>query len=282
MTKLNLAIFAYNEQDNIANCLKSVFAATSDPCQLNITVLINGSTDNTLKIVTKMAQQHPQIKPINIELGDKSNAWNHYIYSDINASEDHFFMDGDTWLPAGALDAIVHNWLSIPCYAVAPLPIGVSQGFRAMLTDNNWLSGTFYGLSSEFITKIRNKKFKLPIGFIGDDSAIMYIVETNFNEGQQTQQRVLVVEETGPVIPRLSLNWETIKLMHNRYKRYAIRHFQQEVLYYLGRENKIDELPEEAKELKKYLPKIGLTALFRFQGLQTLYHPYALIKILLD
>jgi hypothetical protein len=71
-------------------------------------------------------------------------------------------------------------------------------------------------------------------------------------------------------------------MMHNRYKRYAIRHFQQEVLYYLGRENKLNELPAQAKELKKHLFKIGLKALFRFQGLQTLYHPYALIKILFN
>ena len=110
----------------------------------------------------------------------------------------------------------------------------------------------------------------------------MYIVETSFNEGQQTQQRVLVVEETGPVIPKLPMNWGTVKLMHNRYKRYAIRHFQQEVLYYLGRENKLNELPAQAKELKKHLFKIGLKALFRLQGLQTLYHPYALVKILFN
>lgn len=281
---LNVAIFAHNEEDNIERCILSVIDATTNPERLRITVLINGTKDATMSIVLRCRERFPQVFVKDIALGDKSNAWNEYVYDDIDIDGNHYFMDGDNWLPSYCLDKLEGEFDTSKYWGIAPIPLGVSEDLRDFLISNKFISGNLYGVSGEFLQATLESRFKLPVGFIGDDSLVMYMLQEGFGGlgGSTKTKRIKVIESTGPVIPRIKIGLRVLSFMHNRYKRYAIRHFQQEIFYYLGREGRLGELPINSSDCKKYLSRIGLGPYLKFCGMQTLYHPYALIRMLVS
>ncbi|TRX57935.1 glycosyltransferase [Thalassomonas sp. M1454] len=280
--KINIAVFAHNESDSIVRCLQSIVQATSSPEKLNVKVLVNGCIDDTALLVNNFSKQYPQFQCVEISLGDKSNAWNHYLYSDIDESQFHFFMDGDNWLPALMLDHIESVGMNSNSIGIAMIPIGVSESLRAFLAENRFISGNFYGVSPRFIQEVKRYNFKLPVGYIGDDSLVMYLLEKGFDykTGLDENRIIEVIESSGPVIPRIKISIKNLKMLHTRYKRYALRHFQQEVFYFLAKQNRLDELPEQAELIKKYMFNIGWKPYLSFYGIQTFYHPYAFFKIL--
>ncbi|MBA6357437.1 MULTISPECIES: glycosyltransferase family 2 protein [unclassified Colwellia] len=277
-TSLGVCIFAYNEEENIEKCLQSVINSTAVPERLEIKVLVNGTTDKTSEIVKTFSIRYPQVKLVELKLGDKSNAWNEYVYSDINPDCNHFFIDGDNWLPAYALDFIEHNWDLSSCWGVACLPIGVSESLRKFLQDYQLISGNCYGVSSDFIHKIREKNFKIPIGFIGDDSVISYLLQ-EWVTSSNKQGKVQVISLTGPVIPRVKISVGNIKMLHNRYKRYGVRHLQQEIFYLLGRKNNLEQLPPHSVDMKSFLFQIEFKQFFAVSPIQMLYMPYSVLHI---
>ena len=217
---------------------------------------------------------------VELALGDKSNAWNHYVWECASPAHDHFFLDGDNWLPALALDAVVGEWSSQDHWGLATAPIGIKESLRNTLRDNGWISGNFYGLSAAFVTAVRETKFRIPTGFIGDDSVVMYLLQEGFGDESEARRSVQFVSSTGPVIPRIALSSRNLLMLHKRYKRYALRHFQQEVLYHLARTGRLSDLPEEAAQAKSYLSELGWKPYLTWHGVQTLYHPYAVLKML--
>ncbi|WOJ98281.1 glycosyltransferase [Congregibacter brevis] len=279
--QIHIAIMAYNEAANIERCIKSIESATAHPSDLRITVVINGSTDETHSIVLGLADSELAINIIDIPLADKANAWNTYVHGQIDTSVDHFFMDGDVWLPAGSIDYIKSHWSSDEYAAASPLPIGVSESYRCQLRDNRWLAGAMYGLSSAFLTAIREKEFRLPVGFIGDDSAITYIIETDCLDTQQCKKGIQILPATGPVVPRLGYSLATLRLLHRRFSRYAERHFQQEALYQLGRSASTFDLPRHVRQLAPHIRRLGLKKILAVNGIQTLYQPWAYFKAIL-
>ena len=101
-----VAVFAHNEEGSIRRCLESLWWATRRPEDLRVRVLVNGCRDGTEAIVRAFAQAHPQVEPVVLGLGDKANAWNTYVHGEPTAEANHYFLDGDTWLPPHALDVL--------------------------------------------------------------------------------------------------------------------------------------------------------------------------------
>lgn len=276
---LGVCIFAHNEQDNIKQCMQSVINATKHPERLRVKVIVNGTTDQTSNIVRQFSSHYPQIELVEIALGDKSNAWNEYVYGDIDLNSKHFFLDGDNWLPAYSLDYIEEHWQEEIYWGVACLPIGVSESLRAFLNSLQLISGNGYGVSSRFIQKVRANEFKIPIGFIGDDSVVSYLLQ-DWSDNKK-KGLVQVISNTGPIIPRLNISWSNIKMLHNRYKRYAIRHIQQEIFYYLAKQKRLNNIPAHACDLKKFLRNVTFRNLLQVSAIQLIYIPYAYLSIIL-
>ena len=275
---INVAVFAHQEEAGIVRCLESVAAATREPTRLDVRVLANGCSDRTVERAAEFCRTHAGFRLDEIALGDKSNAWNHYVHGDIDPDARHYFLDGDNWLPALALDAIESVWDDGRDWAVAPLPIGVAESLRHLLGEHRWISGNFYGVSGEFVSAVRRAEFRLPVGYIGDDSLVSWLLERGL-DGNGAPRGVAVVENTGPVIPRVPIDSRNLGMLHRRYKRYALRYYQQEVFYALAGSGRLRELPGDATGIRPHLRALGLRTLLRPQGVQTLYHPWALARI---
>ena len=74
---LSVLIPCYNEEKNIGSCLNSIFRSDYDISKLDIIVIDDGSKDNTLEVVKKMASQSPApVRIINGKHRGKSEALN--------------------------------------------------------------------------------------------------------------------------------------------------------------------------------------------------------------
>lgn len=271
-----VAVLAHNEEARILECLKSL------PDSVQVKVLINGSKDRTEQIVRDWAVTHPNIEPVIIPMGDKANAWNTYVYSGIAFDRNHYFLDGDCTLPAGALDVLEAEFERASPLCVAPLPQNVSASLRGFLTKWSLPCGTMYGLSGDFLRRVVADNIRIPVGFIGDDSLMASLLHSNLDEhfGNYDRSRVRIVESVGPIAHRpKKFSFEMLRLQRKRLRRYALRRVQMELLNFHVKKHGLRSLPATAKELSRHWRAPGLRWYFRFRGLETPYVWRALWRV---
>ncbi len=270
----SVAVFAHNEERHIARCLESLTWATREPGRIQVKVLINGSTDQTEKIVREWAESHPNVEPVVIPVGDKANAWNTYVYSGLSFDRNHYFLDGDCWLPPCTLEVLEEEFAVDSPSCVAPLPFNVSNSLREFLIGRSLPCGTMYGLSGDFLRRLTADHIRMPVGFIGDDNLVASLVKSDLDDrfGDFQHSRVRIVDRIGPVANRPSpMSREARRLMRRRLRRYALRRVQRELLNAHIQESGVRSLPATAKELSRHWRKPGIGWYFRWWGLETPY-----------
>ncbi len=105
---ISFVIPAKNEQDYIADCLRSIFSQQSVQ-PIEVIVVDNQSTDRTAQIVST---QFPTARLI-VEEQQGSNAVRHRGYAE-SKGEIVVFLDADVRLPAGWLDKVVRRFKASP------------------------------------------------------------------------------------------------------------------------------------------------------------------------
>jgi glycosyltransferase involved in cell wall biosynthesis len=92
----NIVMFAYNEQNNISNSLKSVYENKTSSLKC-VYLIANGCTDKTVECAEQVKDElnFTALQIVNIKLGDKCNAWNHYMHHLADDVDCHFFIDAD-------------------------------------------------------------------------------------------------------------------------------------------------------------------------------------------
>lgn len=233
--KINIAVFAYNEENSIENAIRSIYESLGDSIKFKTFVLANGCVDNTVEIVRNMTNHYPGLSVVEIEMGDKCNAWNTYVYDYADDAYCHFFCDGDVTFSKGAFermyDKLLENDLS---FAVAGVPLsgrGRKKYFQ-MIKEKSNIFGNLYGLKNEFLKLVRSKNFKLPIGFLVDDNLIGRIICTDIDRKNKPNKKRVVYDEHAGYYVR-SLNPFSIldaKIYINRLIRYKLGELQQDKL----------------------------------------------------
>ena len=181
-----VVILAHNEANNIIACLESVNSDAGDPT-FPITVVENGSSDDTARLVAAYAKNHPNVSLISLSLGDKCNAWNHFIFTTEWRGEVCIFLDGDCRLLPGSLNALAHC-LSQDSQALAATAFPISgrnvQALRRSIQADHGLVGGLYALKGPFLDRMREAGMRLPVGMVGDDSLIAALAKWNLSPFQ--------------------------------------------------------------------------------------------------
>ena len=180
----SLAIFAYNEAGIIADTLASLDEAGLGK-EDQVFVLINGCTDNTFDIVQEVSQKDKRIHPVKIDFGDKANAWDVYVdkLGPDNASI-HIFLDGDVMPSKGAFHEMKKALEQHPeALAVSTLPRGGrrSKGWAKRIVEKHGMPGNMYGLRKETFTRMREMPIRIPIGYVGDDPLLRFLLLRNLD-----------------------------------------------------------------------------------------------------
>ncbi len=230
----NITMFAYNEANNIEKSIQSVFDNVDD--RLNTFYIIaNGCKDNTTEIVNIKKEQlnFDKLKLIVLEIGDKCNAWNHYMHEVADDVSTHFFVDADVNFSDDCF-VKMHGKLSESpecTEAIAGLPLSGRniEFYRSLVIERSCFFGNLYGLKNSVITRIRERQFFLPIGLNWIDSFLTKAINTelkffNYNLPNKTTY----IEKVGYYFESLSpFRISDIKLYISRIARYELGKLQE-------------------------------------------------------
>lgn len=174
-TRRAIAVFAHNESLRIVACLEALRASPLLPNMICY-VIANGCTDDTVASVNEYARTASWVKVIELEIGDKANAWNYFVHELAPEAESYFFTDGDCLVEKGALQHLEEYLLMnrhVNAVSGVPSQRNLSFGvFRRAITSNGGFAGNLYALSQDFVARLRAQRVRLPQGLIGDDSLI--------------------------------------------------------------------------------------------------------------
>lgn len=197
----SITAFAYNEEQNIEATLKSILAAVDSNLE-QLTIMANGCSDNTAAVAESfLSQQSLPYKVVSLELGDKCNAWNTYVYQHLTGSDVQFFIDCDVQFSEHAFPRLAKALVeSNGKNAVTGLPLsGRNKAkYSELVTRYSCLFGNLYGLTSDFLTRLKSQNIRLPIGLCWIDAQLTKLVNEDLRPARDDyQHRVTFVENTG-------------------------------------------------------------------------------------
>jgi glycosyltransferase involved in cell wall biosynthesis len=230
----NIVMFAHNEEQNIDKSIASIFANVDH--NLNAFFIIaNGCTDKTVSVIAKNKAllDFEKLIVVELSLGDKCNAWNHYVHSLAGSVDTHFFVDADVKFSPLCFPkmATYLNDTKDTTVTVAGLPLSGrnSDFYQQLVVERACFFGNLYGLKHSFIQRIQSVGFRLPMGLNWIDSFLTKAVNTDLNFfNYNLPDRVTYLENTGYYFDSLSLfNKSDIKLYVNRIARYELGKIQE-------------------------------------------------------
>jgi glycosyltransferase involved in cell wall biosynthesis len=249
-----VAVFAHNEARHIVRCLRSVTAGAAE-IDLRIYVLCNGSTDDTSTRVAGFAAENKRVSLIDIALGDKCNAWNVYIHDVAPQAEAYVFIDGDSELRPAAISRVLRTLRASPeANAVSGLPDAgrSAKEWRCQIIDNHALVGCLYALPSTFVERIRERRIRLPVGFVGDDSLVGSLAAWDLDPaGDWDAERRIVVctDAEFRFDPVCIWSPRDLKRHARRLVRYSRRRYEVEMLNDILRSEGLPGMPRDTSEL---------------------------------
>jgi len=256
----SVAVFAYNEEAHIVECLEAVEQATQW-VPTSVYVLANGCTDATADKARTFCIGKKNWHVADITLGDKANAWNEYIHNLSGKAEIHFFIDGDT-RPRPESFNILADALERNSYAHAASGVPESgrtaEPTRRNILRNHGMPGPLYGIREEFVSRLRIANARLPIGLIGDDIIVPVFVKTNLFEHRELDLG-RVVPCSNAVYTYYSLSYTRAahwRLYWRRRARNSLRHFQNQLLIPRLRRDGLAAMPTQIEELYT-LPEVS-------------------------
>lgn len=228
-----VGVLAHNEEGRIATCMRSL--PLGDP-GVAIYIIVNGSTDRTAAIASSIAAEHNNVTVHNLPEGGKSRSWNRFVFDILPTPHAfHIFVDGDAELLAGSVAAMVDVLKgSDRPNAVSGMPANGRRAayYQQMIRDDHAMFGDLYGLSGDFLTRMKTAGIRLPEDLIGDDGLICAMAKTDLgNEDDWQDGRVAVCEDSGflcdPVALFSPASW---RLQYRRMISYSVRHFQNQII----------------------------------------------------
>lgn len=232
---ISVAVFAYNEERHIADCLTAL-RGSGLPDDSQIHVLSNGCTDRTVDIVNDFVRDHENIHQAVITVGDKANAWNHYVHEIADESVDfHIFTDGDLTVGSGAIAALTETLEShSDALAATGLPVvgRTADRWREQIKRDHQIAGNLYALRGDYLRALRQKGVRLPFGAYGDDSLVGWLTHTRLDPQNIWDHDAVAVAENANFVHNPVNLWNPTEFLYQlrRELRYAERQIQLHLL----------------------------------------------------
>ncbi len=230
-----VAVFAHNESRRIVECLEALRIA---PLLPNTTcyVIANGCTDNTVASANDYARTAPWVKVIELEIGDKANAWNYFVHELAPEAGSYFFTDGDCRVEKEALQHLEEYLLTnqhVNAVSGVPSQRNLSFGiFRRVITSNGGFAGNLYALSQDFVARLRAQHVRLPQGLIGDDSLVGALALWDLDPKAQWNHDLVRIASSATFRYEsvISASLYDSLFYVRRLRRYSLRHFQNQLI----------------------------------------------------
>jgi glycosyltransferase involved in cell wall biosynthesis len=171
----SVAVFARNEERSITRCLEALEVACE--CQeILCTVLVNGSTDRTKELALKCVQNCKiRIEVLEIKYGDKSNAWNAFIYDCKPEADLYFFVDSYIAVQPKSLRrlaAVLEAGNGLNAATGVPTRGRSASMIAGDMLRSGGMHGSLHALPCHFVQRIVKNRYRLPKGLYRGDGLI--------------------------------------------------------------------------------------------------------------
>ena len=252
-----VAVFAHNEAGRIRAALESIGPAAGGR-DVEVVVLANGCVDSTSAEVRACANVLADLTLVEINTADKANAWNVYVHDVVTPEraaeiETNFFMDGDVTLEARAFNLLAAALTEHPSANAAggmPATGRDRDPWRARMVRNGTLAGNLYALRSTFVDELRKHRIRMPVGLIGEDLFLSWLV-ANLGAAplQDEGPRCIFCANAEFSFRSLSpFRADDVRTYVRRKWRYTYRALQLEMLMHVVRTEGIAAMPAHVKE----------------------------------
>lgn len=271
-----VVVFAHNEAAHIRQALTAVARGVDDTSTIEVWVLANGCSDQTSEEVRACAALLRNLWLVEIPLGDKANAWNVYVHEIAAAQhrqvvDTHVFTDGDVAIEPGAIAQLMASMRqNSSVLAVGGMPASGRDkaGWRQRMVENGLLAGNLYALSGRFLEAVRSQGIRLPVGIVGEDFVVSWLVDLVQVPGVAGRTRRMMFCPSAEfsfrsLSPLRPADWRTYARRKWRYTRRAL---ELEMLLHVLRRGGLDAMPPDVTHLYRHGP---LPSRLKWDGLDT-------------
>ncbi|MEQ8935785.1 MAG: glycosyltransferase [Amphiplicatus sp.] len=250
---LSICIFAHNEEATLPRAIAALDeAAAGAPYVVHI--LENGSTDGTALVARALAAADPSITAHESAVADKTAAWNDYVHRLAPEAETHVFLDADSRPAPGAFKALALAFEASPkAFAAAGLLAAGSSRLKwaRHLYTEHYLSGDLYALRGAAVARLRERNLRLPMGAVGEDGILSYLLLTDLVGGEYDGWRERIAIASGaffefdplPISPSGVMTWS------KRRERASRRRYQHELLFARLKRDGVKAMPGDIREV---------------------------------
>ena len=169
-----VVVFTRNE-DGLAECIESILGSEGGLIS-RIYVIVNGSSGSFVREAHLLKTRYGGVlRVFEIKLGDKSHAWNQYVYAVHEDHAFHVFVDAYVRVKPNAIALLVEA-LQRNARAVAATGVpSVGRQAAALAAEMNLrggLHGSLHVLRGSFVERIRAAGIRLPTGLYRGDGLI--------------------------------------------------------------------------------------------------------------
>lgn len=218
----NVAVYGVNEGERLRGCLDSIAASLAGQRSL-ITVILNGSRDDSLKIALDAARAGQPVEVFQIAAADKSNAINQFNHALRSPARAYAGVDGYAYVGLKSFAAMRHKLDTDP-HAMAVAAIATTgrtmrHTATAALRTGGQLGGQLHALRPDFLDRMVARGVRLPIGLYRGDGLLNSMVCHNLDAigSPWDNTRVPTVADATFAIPVLSpFKLQDIKRQYRR------------------------------------------------------------------
>jgi hypothetical protein len=197
-----VAIFASREKvQDVVQTVRAAFQAAVVPTVID--VLVNGNDRLGRQLQQQLVlhvsrSDRVQVRVWLLGVGDKANAWNHYVHEIWPQTDCAFFLDGHCRPNADGFRALADGLSHAPqALAGSAVPmVGRTAGpWRDHLLTKGGMVGGFLALKGSTMQALRERRFYLPLGLYGFDGLLGAMFAFGMNPMQnswQLQERIHV------------------------------------------------------------------------------------------
>ncbi len=249
----SVCIFAHNEEATLPRAIAALDAAAAGASYV-VHILENGSTDGTALVARALAAADPRIMAHENAVADKTAAWNDYVHRIAPEAEMHVFLDADSRPAPGAFKALALAFEGSPkAFAAAGLPAAGSSRLKwaQHLYTEHYLSGDLYALRGAAVARLRERNLRLPMGAVGEDGILSYLLLTDLVGGEYDgwRERIAIASGAFFEFDPLPISLTGAAQWRRRKTRAARRRFQHELLFARLKRNGVRAMPEDIREL---------------------------------
>ena len=171
----SVAVFGRNEAASLGDCLHAL-ARAGEGAALEITVMLNGSTDDSVVVATRtMRAAGLRGRICTIAYPDKSNAINQYLHGLRPPASVHFCVDAYAAVAPDALRLLAARLAAEPeANAAAAVPSSgrSAAALRASMLAYPGLHGSFFALRGCFVKRLAAARLRLPLDLYRGDGLL--------------------------------------------------------------------------------------------------------------